>query len=272
MNNKTDWTVDRHRIKIPTMKWVCLKEKGYIPINAKVNSGTISRKTGRYFVSVLMDIIPHQQNPRPSTAGIGIDLGMKDFATISNRDKPYKNINKTNRVKKLESKLKREQKCLSTKYENKKKRGEKSAAYSANIAKQVKKIQAIHWKLTNIRTDSINKIVAELVKTKPAHITIEDLNVSGMMKNRCLSKAIAGLKLHEFRCKLTCKSKENGIELRIVDRWYPSSKTCSCCGTIKKDLTLSDRNYHCLACGLVMNRDKNASINLANAEIYKIAQ
>ena len=132
-------------------------------------------------------------------------------------------------------------------------------------------MQAVHLKLANIRTNYINKVVSELVKTKPAHITIEDLNVSGMMKNRCLSKVIAGQKFYEFRTKLTGKCKENGIELRVVDRWYPSSKTCSCCGHIKKDLNLSDRTYHCLECGLVIDRDKNASINLANATIYKIA-
>ncbi len=163
------------------------------------------------------------------------------------------------------------QKRLSKKYENKKKRGETTATYSANIVKQVKKIQAIHLKLTNIRTNYINEVVSELVKTKPEYITIEDLNVSGMMKNRCLSKAIANQKFYEFRTKLTSKSKESGIELRVVDRFYPSSKTCSCCGAIKKDLNLSDRKYHCLECGVVIDRDKNASINLANAKIYKVA-
>ena len=207
----------------------------------------------------------------PYTVGIGIDLGIKDFAISSQREKPFKNINKTNSVKKAEKKLKREQKRLSRKDENKKKRGETTATYSANRAKQVKKVQAIHLRLANIRTDYINKVVSKLVKTKPEYITIEDLNVSGMMKNRCLSKAIAGQKFYDFRRKLTGKSKENGIELRVVDRWYPSSKTCSCCGHIKKELNLSDRTYNCLECGFVMDRDKNASINLANAKIYKIA-
>lgn len=122
------------------------------------------------------------------TNGIGIDLGLKDFAICSHREQPYKNINKTKPVKKLEKKLKREQRCLSRKYENKKKRGEQTATYFANIAKQVKKIQAIHRKLTNIRSNYINQIVSELVKTKPAYVTIEDLTVSGMMKNQCLYK------------------------------------------------------------------------------------
>ena len=270
-NNVTDWTVQRHKIKIPTLGFVHLKEKGYIPTKDIVKSGTVSTKAGRYFVSVLVDMPEKQIDDTIYTVGIGIDLGIKDFAISSEREKPFKNINKTNPVKKAEKKLKREQKRLSRKDENKNKRGEKTATYSANRAKQVKKVQAVHLKLANIRTNYINKVVSELVKTKPAHITIEDLNVSGMMKNRCLSKVIAGQKFYEFRTKLTGKCKENGIELRVVDRWYPSSKTCSCCGHIKKDLNLSDRTYHCLECGLVIDRDKNASINLANATIYKIA-
>ena len=270
-NNSTDWTIERHKVKIPTLGFVHLKEKGYIPTKDTVKSGTISIKAGRYFISVLVDMPDKQVDDMPDTAGIGIDLGVKDFAISSHREKPFKNINKTKTVKKIEKKLRHEQKRLSKKYENKKKRGETSATYSANIAKQVKKIQAIHLKLANTRTDYINKVVSELVKTKPAYITIEDLNVSGMMKNRCLSKVIAGQKFYEFRTKLTSKSKENSIELRIVDRFYPSSKICSCCGTIKKDLNLSDRTYHCLECDLVIDRDKNASINLANAKIYKVA-
>ena len=270
-NNRTDWTVERHKIKIPTLGFVQLKEKGYIPTKGTLKSGTVSTKAGRYFVSVLVDTPEKQVEDTPYTVGIGIDLGIKDFAISSQREKPFKNINKTNSVKKAEKKLKREQKRLSRKDESKKKRGETTATYSANRAKQVKKVQAIHLRLANIRTDYINKVVSKLVKTKPEYITIEDLNVSGMMKNRCLSKAIAGQTFYDFRRKLTGKSKENGIELRVVDRWYPSSKTCSCCGHIKKELNLSDRTYNCLECGFVMDRDKNASINLANAKIYKIA-
>ena len=270
-NNLTDWTVERHKIKIPTLGFIHLKEKGYIPTKGKVTSGTISTKAGKYFVSVLIDLPEKQTSLIPSTPGIGVDLGLKDFAICSHKEKPYQNINKTKPVKKLEKKLKREQRRLSRKYQNKKKRGETTATYSANIVKQVKQVQAIHLKLANIRTDYINKVVSELVKTKPIHITIEDLKVSGMMKNRCLSKAIVGQKFYEFRIKLTCKCKENNIELRIADRWYPSSKTCSHCGHIKKDLSLSDRTYICTECGLTLDRDKNASLNLANATIYKVA-
>ena len=268
-NNKTDWTVERHRIKIPTLGFVQLKEKGYIPTNGIKKSGTVSQKAGRYFVSVLVEVPEIKNTNANYTEGIGIDLGIKYLAVVST-GKTYKNINKSSKVKKLEKKLKREQRRLSKKHENKKKRGEKAATYSANIAKQVKKVQAIYMKLANIRKDYTNKVVNEIVKNKPSHATIEDLNISGMMKNRHLSKAIAQQNFCYFRTKLQYKCKINGIELRVVDRFYPSSKTCSCCGFIKKDLKLSDRVYNC-DCGLNMDRDLNASINLANAKIYKVA-
>jgi putative transposase len=124
--------------------------------------------------------------------------------------------------------------------------------------------------MDNIRTDYVNKTIAEIVKTKPSYITIEDLNVSGMMKNRHLSKAVASQKFYEFRTKLKIKCDENNIELRIVDRFYPSSKMCHCCGAIKKDLKLSDRIYKC-DCGYIEDRDLNAAFNLRDATIYKIA-
>ncbi|WP_415277138.1 RNA-guided endonuclease InsQ/TnpB family protein [Clostridium perfringens] len=139
-----------------------------------------------------------------------------------------------------------------------------------NIQKQVVKIQRLYQRLANIRTDYINKTVFSIIKQKPSYITIEDLAVSNLMKNKHLSKAIASQKFFEFKTKLMFKCKENHIELRIVDRFYPSSKTCSSCGKVKKDLKLSDRVYKC-DCGLTIDRDLNASINLKNAKEYKIA-
>ena len=269
-NNNTDWMVERHRIKIPTIGFMRLKEKGYIPVNGIIKSGTVSIQARRYFVSVLVDMPEIKNTNANYTEGIGIDLGIKDLAKVSNK-KTFKNINKSNKVKKLEKKLKREQRRLSRKYEFKKKRGEKTATYSANIAKQVKKVQAVHMKLTNIRKNYTNQVVNEIVKIKPSHITIEDLNVRGMMKNRHLAKAVGQQNFYYFRQKLGQKCKLNNIELRIVDRFYPSSKICSCCGNINKNLKLSDRTYICLKCGLVIDRDLNASINLANAKIYKVA-
>ncbi|MDK0553247.1 transposase [Clostridium perfringens] len=288
-NNKTDWTIERHRVKIPTLGWVRLKEFGYIPINSIVKSGTVSQKADRYYVSILVEerdikisnsnIGIKISNPNtgmkisnPNNEGLGIDLGIKEFVVCSDGIK-FKNINKTDTIKKIEKKLKREQRKLSRKYESLKIRNKKEKGGNVtrqNIQKQIVKVQKLHQRLTNIRTDYINKTVSSIIKQKPSYITIEDLAVSNLMKNKHLSKAIASQKFFEFKTKLISKCKQNNIELRIVDRFYPSSKTCSQCGEIKKDLKLSDRVYKC-SCGLVIDRDLNASINLKNAKEYKIA-
>ncbi|EJT5919519.1 transposase [Clostridium perfringens] len=279
-NNKTDWTIERHRVKIPTLGWVRLKEFDYIPVNSVVKSGTVSQKADRYYVSILVkerDIKISNSNigmkiSNPNNEGLGIDLGIKEFVVCSDGIK-FKNINKTATIKKIEKKLKREQRKLSRKYESLKIRNKKEKGGNVtrqNIQKQIVKVQKLHQRLTNIRTDYINKTVSSIIKQKPSYITIEDLAVSNLMKNKHLSKAIASQKFFEFKTKLISKCKQNNIELRIVDRFYPSSKTCSQCGEIKKDLKLSDRVYKC-SCGLVIDRDLNASINLKNAKEYKIA-
>ena len=270
-NNKTDWTIERHIVKIPTLGWVRLKEFGYIPVNSIVKSGKVSQKADKYYVSILVEE-DDKKVYKSTNEGLGIDLGVKEFVVCSNGIK-FKNINKTSTVKKVEKKLKREQRKLSRKYESLKIRNKnlkEGRATSQNIQKQLVKVQKLHQRLTNIRTDYINKIVSSIIKQKPSYITIEDLAVSNMMKNKHLSKAISSQKFFEFKTKLTVKCKENHIELRIVDRFYPSSKTCSNCGKIKKDLKLSDRIYKC-DCGLAIDRDLNASINLKNAKEYKIA-
>ena len=270
-NNKTDWTLERHKVKIPTLGWVRLKEFGYIPVNSIVKSGTVSQKADKYYVSILVEE-DDKKVYKSTNEGLGIDLGVKEFVVCSNGIK-FKNINKTSTVKKVEKKLKREQRKLSRKYESLKIRNKnlkEGRATSQNIQKQLVKVQKLHQRLTNIRTDYINKIVSSIIKQKPSYITIEDLAVSNLMKNKHLSKAIASQKFFEFKTKLTVKCKENHIELRIVDRFYPSSKTCSSCGKVKKDLKLSDRVYKC-DCGLTIDRDLNASINLKNAKEYKIA-
>ena len=267
-NNPKDCQCERHRLKIPTLGWVRIKEKGYIPTTKDgymIRSGTVSVKAGRFYVSVLVEI-PDINIDNNSNEGIGIDLGLKDFATISN-GKTYRNINKSAGLKKLEKQLIREQRSLSRKYENLKK-GE--STQRANIQKQKLKVQKLHHKMDNIRTDYINKTIAEIVKTKPSYITIEDLNVKGMMKNRCLSKAVASQKFYEFRTRLKAKCDENGIELRVADRFYPSSKTCHHCGFVRKNLKLSDRIYRC-ECGYVADRDLNAALNLKDAKTYRIA-
>lgn len=270
-NNSHDCTCERHRIKIPTLGWVKLKEKGYIPTNKDgytVKSGTISYKAGRYYISCIVDIEkPPKQNL--NSLGLGVDLGLEKFAVVSNGD-VYKNINKTSKIKQLEKKLRREQRCLSRKYKQLKNNKKGESTYK-NINKQKLKVQKIHLKLTNIRTDYINKIVSDLMKTKPSHITIEDLNISGMIKNKYLSKSISNQKFYEFRQKLNFKCKIYGIELRIANKFYPSSKICHKCGNIKKDLKLSDRTYKCSICGEIIDRDLNASLNLRDTTSYVLA-
>ena len=267
-NNPKDCRCERHRMNIPSLGWVRMKEKGYVPTTKDgyvMKSGHVSIKADRYYVSVLIEI-PNNKIANNSNEGIGIDLGLKDFAIVSN-GKTYKNINKSAKLKKLEKQLIREQRSLSRKYENLK---EGESTQRANIQKQKLKVQKLHHKIDNIRTDYINKTIAEMVKIKPSYITIEDLNVSGMMKNKHLSKAVASQKFYEFRTKLQAKCKENGIELRVVDRWYPSSKTCHCCGAIRKDLKLSDRIFEC-DCGYIEDRDFNAALNLRDATTYEVA-
>lgn len=271
---KTVIRCERHRVKIPTLGWVRIKEKGYIPTNPEVyiiKSGTVSCKAGRYYISVLVEE-PDIGKPELTGNGLGIDLGVKDLASISNGQK-FRNINKTEQLKKLEKQLKREQRRLSRKYESLKWRTKilKGGATQQNIQKQVQKVQRLHQQINNTRTDYINKCVSEIVKTKPSYITIEDLNVSGMMKNKHLSKAVASQKFREFRVKLEAKCKVMGIELRIADRFYPSSKTCHQCGNIKADLKLSDREYICPVCGYRADRDYNASLNLRDTTVYKTA-
>lgn len=139
-----------------------------------------------------------------------------------------------------------------------------------NYEKQKLKVQKLYQRLSNIRTDYINKCISEIVKAKPSYITIEDLNVSGMMKNRHLAKAVQQQKFYKFRNKLTAKCKEYNIELRVVDRLYPSSKTCHNCGCIEHDLKLSERVYECPECGFKIDRDLNAALNLRDAKIYKV--
>lgn len=275
---KTDARViipcERHRIRIPTLGWIRLKEKGYFPTNSLthiIKSGSVSYKAGRYYISILVEE-QEQNKPQLNDFGIGIDLGIKDFAICSN-GKTYKNINKSSQIRKLEKKLKKEQRSLSRKYESyykKQNKNLKGVATRQNIQKQKLKVQKLHQRLDNIRTDYINKTISELVKTKPMWITIEDLNIKSMMKNRHLSKSVAQQKFFEFRTKLNAKCNEYGIELRLVDRFYPSSKTCHKCGNIKSDLKLSDRVYHCCECGYTADRDYNASLNLRDCPAYQI--
>ena len=267
-DGKKDFEFYRHKIKIPTLKFVRVKEYGYIPKNANIKSGTISKIADRYFLSLVIEVDDTVKTENTSTKGIGIDLGIKDTAICSN-GMVFKNINKTKKVKKIKKKLKREQRKMSRSVEYSKTKKIKLKDLK-NFNKKKLKVQRLFYKLNCIRNDYNNKIVDEITRAKLKYITIEDLKVSNMMKNKHLSKAIQEQNFYAIRTKLINKCKERNIELRLVDTFYPSSKTCSCCGEIKKDLKLNDRIYKCCNCGLEIDRDYNASINLEKAKIYKV--
>lgn len=233
-------------------------------------SCTVSQKAGRYYVSVLCEVPIKKEKGKQATPhdGIGIDLGIKDFATCSHHE-TFKNINQTPKIKKLEKSLKRQQRSLSRSYEQNKhrKRGEFCAK---NRQKQILRIQKLHARLANIRIEYIRYVVSQLVKTKPAYITIEDLNIKGMMKNRHLAKAVAQQNFYRFKEWLLHQCRKYGIELREMDRWYPSSKLCSCCGHKKTTLSLSERMFNCDNCHIELDRDFNASLNLKMAKEYTV--
>ena len=267
-NNKKDFEFYRHKIKIPTLKFVRVKEYGYIPKNANIKSGTITKIADRYFLSLVIEVNDIVKTENKSTQGLGVDLGIKETAICSN-GMVFKNINKTKKVKKIKKKIKREQRKIARSIEYSKSKKIKLKNLR-NFNKKKLKIQRLFYRLNCIRDDYNNKIVDEITRAKLKYITIEDLKVSNMMKNKHLSKAIQEQNFYSIRTKLINKCKERNIELRLVDTFYPSSKTCSCCGSIKKDLKLNDRIYKCSNCGLEIDRDYNASINLEKANIYKV--
>ena len=267
-NNKKDFEFYRHKIKIPTLKFVKVKEYGYIPKNANIKSGTITKIADRYFLSLIIEVDDIVKTKNKNIKGLGIDLGIKDTAICSD-GRVFKNINKTIKIKKLKKKLKREQRKMSRSIEYSKSKKIKLKECK-NFNKKKLKVQKIFYRLNCIRDDYNNKMVNEITRAKLKYITIEDLKVSNMIKNKHLSKAIQEQNFYSIRTKLINKCKERNIELRLVDTFYPSSKICSCCGNIKKDLKLNDRNYKCYNCGIEIDRDYNASINLEKAKIYKV--
>ena len=268
-NNKTDFTIERHRIKIPTFGFIRLKEFGYIPLKSKIKSGTIFRQANKYYISVLCEIKENTQKYVVNKEGIGIDLGIKNFAICSD-GRIFSNINKTEKIKKLEQKLRREQRKLSKKLLMNKKN--KNATSYININKNRLQIQILNMRLSNIRKEYVRFVVNSLVKVNnlPKFISIEDLNVSHMLKNKYLSKSISEQLFYYFRVFLIQQCKKYGVEVRIVDRFYPSSKTCYKCGSIKKDSKLSEREFRC-ECKNIIDRDYQASLNLRDCKIYKIA-
>ena len=238
------------------LNWIKLCEKGRIPTDCKYMNPRFTYDGLYWYVSVGIEV--NDNTTLPSNEGIGIDLGIKDLAICSDGN-TYKNINKTQTVKKLEKKKRRLQRSISRKYEENK----KGASYckTSNIIKSEKELLKLNHRLTNIRQNYLHQTSAKIVKREPSFICIEDLNVSGMMKNKHLSKAVQQQGFYEFRRQIEYKAMWNNIPVVIADRFFPSSKLCSCCGSIKKDLKLSDRIYKC-ECGNIIDRDYQAALNL----------
>ena len=236
--------------------WIKLCEKGRIPTNCKYMNPRFTYDGLYWYVSVGIEV--NDDTTLPSNEGIGIDLGIKDLAICSDGN-TYKNINKTQKLKKLEKRKRRLQRSVSRRYEKNK----KGASYckTSNIIKREKELLKVIKRLTNIRQNYLHQTTSEIVKREPSFICMEDLNVSGMMKNRHLSKAVQQQDFYEFRRQIEYKSAWNNIPVVIADRLFPSSKLCSCCGSIKKDLKLSDRIYKC-ECGNIIDRDYQAALNL----------
>ena len=240
------------------LNWIKLCEKKKIPTDCKYMNPRFTYDGLYWYVSVGVEVDDDTENTLPSNEGIGIDLGIKNLAVCSDEN-TYKNINKTQRVKKLEKKKRRLQRSVSRRYNKNKKGG--NYCKTSNIIKREKELLKTSKRLTNIRHNYLHQTTSEIIKRKPSFICIEDLNVSGMMKNKHLSKAVQEQGFYEFRKQIEYKAKWNNIPVIIADRFFPSSKICSCCGHIKKDLKLSDRIYKC-ECGNTINRDFQASLNL----------
>lgn len=239
------------------LNWIKLAEHNRIPTNCKHHNPRIKFDGLNWYITVGVDYEDCANEPKND--GIGIDLGVKDLAICSDGN-IYKNINKSKKIRNLEKKKRRLQRSVSRKI--KKSKRKESYREPSNLRKAKKKFLKVNRKLTNIRHNYLHQITSSIMKREPSFICIEDLNVSGMMKNRHLSKAVQQQCFYEFRRQIEYKAKWNNIKVVIADRFYPSSKTCYCCGNVKKDLKLSDRIYKCERCGNVIDRDYQASLNL----------
>ena len=240
------------------LNWIKLAEKNRIPSHCKYYNPRVTFDGINWWISVGIDY--EESTARPTNDGVGIDIGIKDLAICSDGS-IYKNINKTKRIKKLKKKKRRLQRKVSKKYLKNKKGG--SYCKTRNIIKCEKEILKLNHRLTNIRHNYLNQVTSEIIKREPKFIVLEDLNVKGMMKNRHLAKAVQEQCFYEFYRQIQYKSLWNNINFITADRFFPSSKLCSVCGNIKKDLKLSDRTYIC-ECGNVIDRDYQASVNLCN--------
>lgn len=274
LNNK--FIVKDKYIKLEKIGYVKMKDEGRLPVGnykkdkIKVLNPRVKFNGKFWYLSLALEV-EDKLNNKLTDISVGVDLGIKDLAIVSNIDKPFKNINKSKEVKRLNKKLKRLQRQVSRKYDILKsgdafRKGEKLTK-TQNIIKLEKQIKLVHKRIADIRLNHIHQTTNTIVKTKPCRVVVEDLNVRGLLKNKHLSKAISEQCFNKFITILEYKCKWNRIEFVKADRFFPSSKMCSCCGTIKTDLRLKDRTYICPNCNLVIDRDKNASINLANYQL-----
>ena len=259
---------DNGKLQIPTIGDVSFgSARSGFDLSCKKQVANISFDGKYWYLSYTEDVEPQVTNLPDYTDGVGIDLGIKTLATVSDGT-IVPNIKTFRRVRILNKRLKRLQRKVSRKYLiNKCKKHNKTK----NIIKLERLIKLIHRSLKNIRINHIRKFVSELVKKQPQHIAIEDLNVKGMMRNKHLAKDIANCSFYTIREHLIRKASERRIAVRLVDRFYPSSKTCSNCGSYKKELKLSQRVYHCNNCQEKIDRDFNASLNIATTDRYKLA-
>ena len=262
---KLEKIADSKRKNRAKANWIRLAEKGRIPCNAKYCMPRVTFDGLHWWISVGVEVACSTEISNGD--GIGIDLGVKDLAICSDGN-TYKSINKSKRVKRLAKKKRRLQRRVSKKY-HKNRKGERYCK-TRNIIKVEKRLLRVSRKLTNIRHNYLHQVTSEIVNRKPKFIVLEDLNVKGMMKNRHLAKAVQEQGFYEFYRQIEYKSAWHNIEFITADRFYPSSKLCSCCGNIKKDLTLKDRVYHCSECGNTIDRDYQAAINLRNYAISNI--
>ena len=274
--------VERHRIFLPTLKWVRLKEYGYIPKD--ISSVTVSVKNGRYYISCLSKTETDERIVT-SGEGLGIDFGLKDqFIT---RGLAIPSINRSNKVRRLEKKLRQKQRSLSRRYESNMankvyyKSGAKKGQLKSfdwkrplheckNLQKQQLIVNKLYERLSRIRTGYNQKALQSILKRKPSFIVIEDLNIKGLMKNKHLSKAISQAQWYQSRVFLQQQCEKLGIELRLATRFYPSSKLCSNCGYKNVNLKLKDRSWECPDCHVVHDRDENAAINLERCTDYTV--
>ena len=240
------------------LNWVRLAEHARIPTDCKYYNPRVTFDGTNWWISVGIDY--EDSINTPTNDGVGIDLGIKDLAICSDGN-TYKNINKTSKLKKLNKKKRRLQKQVSRKYEMNKKGGN-CYCKTNNIKKLEHKLLKLNHRISNIRNNYQHQVTSEIIKREPSFIALEDLNIKGMMKNKHLSKAIQEQGLYDFKCKLSYKAEWNNIKIVDVPRFFPSSKTCSHCGSYKGDLKLSDRTYKCESCGMELDRDYNASLNL----------